>query len=328
MTDRPGELLARLGGGDRAVLAQVPQARTGFAAMGAVLLTTAGVATVSMFYALHDAIQDDVGWSVVLGLAWAVVILNVDRFLVITMGAARGTARQLVTVLLRLALSALTALVIATPLVLRIFSAEVDRQLAVMHARQPLTAGNGLLAQVQALSQLRDSNTAVQVTVDVTYLLFFLIQLLPVLTKVLLSLGPVSAYEQVARYQEQQSVDAARAARIVCRRLEEDKADAELRIEGLKTKSRIAVEEDMRQREEAIGRHANEHVADQMAAILDAALQQWSDQVRANLGAPEKSGQPAGPGLSAFPPVWPSTPPPQAEARPGYTTPASGGTEL
>jgi hypothetical protein len=267
-----------------------------------------------MFYALHDAIQADLGWSVVLGLLWGLVILNVDRFLVVTMGAVRGTARLLLVALPRVALSAVTALVIATPLVLRIFSADVDRQLAIMHARQPLAADNGLLAQVQALSQLSSSNTAVGVAVGVTFLFFFLILILPVTMKILLSLGPPSTYERVARYKDDEVIDEARAARIVSRRIEEGKA-----------KVRLAVAEDMGRREEALGRRANEHVAGQMQDILDAALQKWSDQVRAKMVAPEKRGQAVDLGLPTFQPDWPSTPPSQAEPSPGYTMPADGG---
>jgi hypothetical protein len=319
-----GQFLVFLGCGDRAVLAQVPQERPRFVAMGAVLLITAGLAALSMFYALHDGIQVGVAWSLILCLIWGLVILNLDRFLVASMGAARNIRRLVLMALPQLVLSAVTAVVTATPLLLRIFSADVDKQLVIMHARQPLAADSGLLAQVQALSQLSGSDTAVEVAVVVTLLFFFLILMLPVTMKVLLNLGPPSAYEQVARYKDEQVIDAARAARIVTRRIEEENTHARLRIEERKTQARLAIEQDMRQREEDLGRRANEHVAKEMEAILDAALQEWSNQVRATLAAPEKS-QTADPGVPPpFRPNWPSTPSPQPEARPGYNMPAGG----
>ena len=251
------------------------------------------------------------------------MILNLDRFQVISMGAMPGTARLVLLALSRLTLSALLGIVITTPLVLQILWADVGKQLVIMHAKQRLTADNGLLAQVQALSQLTGSDTAIAVTVDVTFLFFFLILMLPVTAKILLNLGPPSAYEQVARYKDEQVIDAARAARIVTRRIEEENTDARLRIEELKAQARFAIEQDMRQKEEDLGMRANEHVARQMEAILDEALQEWSNQVRATLAAPEK-GQTQDPGvLPPFRP-WPSAPSPQPEARPGYNMPTGG----
>ena len=103
--------------------------------MGGVLLTTAGVATVSMFFALHHAVGADIGWSIVLGLAWGVVILNLDRFLVVTMNGARGQRWQMaITVLLRLLLAALVAMVVSMPLVLQIFSGDVNSELPLIAA--------------------------------------------------------------------------------------------------------------------------------------------------------------------------------------------------
>ena len=319
-----GDFLAFLGGGDRALLAEVPQGRPRFAAMGAVLLTTAGLAALSMFYALHDGIQVELVWSLILCLIWGLVILNLERFLVITMGSVRSISRLMLLALPRLALSAVIGVVITTPLVLRIFSADVDKQLVIMHARQPLAADNGLLAQIQALSQLSGSDTAVKVTVGVTFLLFFLILMLPVAMKVLLNLGPLSVYEQVARLKDEQVIDAARVARIVSRHMEEENTGARFRIEEQKTQARLAIEQDMRQREEDLGKRANQHVAKEMETILDAALQEWSNQVRATQAAPEKS-QTADPGVP--PPVrpnWPLAPSPQPEARPGYNMPTGG----
>ena len=56
-----------------------------------------------------------------------------------------------------------------------------------------------------------------------------------------------------------------------------------------KSEMRVKVEEDMRGHEEALGMRANEHVASKMQEILEIALQEWNDQVRAKLS----DGQPA-----------------------------------
>jgi hypothetical protein len=135
-------LLSRLGGADGQLLAaEETGSRTGertkFAAMGGVLLTTAGVATVSMFFALHHAVGVSVGGSVFLAIAWGVVIINLDRLLIVTMGSTRGHPVQLaVTMMSRLMLAALIALVVATPLVLQIFASDIGAELPILQEQK------------------------------------------------------------------------------------------------------------------------------------------------------------------------------------------------
>lgn len=135
-------LLARLGGADARMLADEEIAsqtgeRTRFVAMGGVLLTTAGVAALSMFFALHHAVGLSTGWSIPFALAWGVVIINIDRFLIITMTGSRGHPWRLaVTVLVRLVLATLIAIVVATPIVLQVFSSDIEAELPVIQQRQ------------------------------------------------------------------------------------------------------------------------------------------------------------------------------------------------
>ena len=157
-------LLARLGGADRQLLAaEEAGSNTGehtkFAAMGGVLLTTAGVAAVSMFFALYHAVGTGVGWAIPLGLVWGVVIVNVDRLLIITMSGTRGHPVQMAaTIVSRLVLAALIAAVVATPLVLQIFSRDIGAELPILQAQKSAqynkSLGNGAdakqLAQINA----------------------------------------------------------------------------------------------------------------------------------------------------------------------------------
>src|ERR1700722_2209715 len=71
-----GDYLAWLGGGDREILEEVPQERAGFVQMAGVLLTTAGIASISMFFALHNGVGEPVAASVALCLFWGFVIIN------------------------------------------------------------------------------------------------------------------------------------------------------------------------------------------------------------------------------------------------------------
>jgi Domain of unknown function (DUF4407) len=148
MVRRAGDFMAWLGGGDKALLEQVPQERARFVQMAGVLLTTAGIAVVSMAFALRDGVKAPLAAAVVLALLWGVVIFNLDRFLVLSMGDTRDRVRLVLITLPRLALAVVLALVISTPLVLRIFASDINQQLFVMQQRASrqqaaLIAGSG-----------------------------------------------------------------------------------------------------------------------------------------------------------------------------------------
>jgi hypothetical protein len=452
MIRRASDFMAWLGGGDQALLEVVPQERTRFVQMAGVLLTTSGIAVVSMIFALHDGVKAPLAAAVVLGLLWGVVILNLDRFLVLSMGATRNRTRLALITLPRLALAVVLALVISTPLVLRIFASDISQQLFIMQqkesrqeaaleagsgqqqqanrikaqistdqgilnghlpqsitspqlqsaqtqvnqlqaqaqrdyqaevtareawqceldgqncvgssgkvgngpraqakyleyqqavstynsvesrltaaqaaektaqgsfssdlssrvqqlkasARQALpglqsqyqklqaelqgvaahgtkvnSANTGILAQLQALSAASQQSPSLQAARLAVLALFFLIEILPVTVKFLLNMGPLSAYEVVAKLKEDELIDTATARRIESRRLEE-----------ARSQTRVSVETDMRRKEEDLGLRANQHVAGEMSRILDAALQEWSAQVRAKLpgGSPASNG--------------------------------------
>jgi hypothetical protein len=441
---RIGDWLAWLGGGDRDLLAQVPRARARFVQMGLVLLTTATLAVLSMSFALHDGMHTEWYVAIPLGVLWGFVILNLDRFLVLSMGTTRDVGRLALMAAPRLVMAALLAVVISTPLVLRVFSSTIDDQIrtyqrhesqqqsreqastadqtqadrlqaqiralqrvedghlpdtitnpAVDAARQradslqrqatrartamdtarevwqcelygsachngsrrrgpgPIAAAKksefdearsaylavnrqltaakaiqataegklaktthdrlviaqaaaarelpglrdqlarltrrinaeaaadgeanrkdtGILAQLRALSQASHDNPSLQTAHLVVALLFFMIELLPVLVKVLTNLGPPSAYDVLAGLADEQLKDSARIRRVEARQIEEGKSE-----------TRIDAERDMRERELDLSKQANARVAGEMTTIMDAALQDWSAQVRSQLG--------------------------------------------
>jgi hypothetical protein len=158
--------MAWLGGGDRDVLAQVPQERTRFVQMAGVLLTTAGLAFVSMTFALHDGLKAPLAAAVILGLLWGAVILNIDRFLVLSMGSTRDRKRLVLITLPRLVLAVVLALVISTPLVLRIFQSDINQQLFIMQQQESrqeasLEAVSGEQQQANQVSAQIDSDQGI-----------------------------------------------------------------------------------------------------------------------------------------------------------------------
>lgn len=130
---KPGSgslFLARLTGAREDVLQQLPAAVTKQAAMGAVLLTTAGFASVSAAYALYITGVISSPWLCVpVGLLWGLAILNLDRMLVIGLSQEKGFWRNVLLASPRFLLAVILGVVISTPLMLKVFESEIDAQL-------------------------------------------------------------------------------------------------------------------------------------------------------------------------------------------------------
>jgi len=460
MIRKTSEVLSWLGGANIAILNRAPTTRGKFVQMGLVLLTTASIAAVSMSFFMNQEVKEPEVTAVIVGIFWGLIIFNLDRFLVVSMGATRDKRRLLLMAAPRLCLAIVISLVVSTPITLRIFQSDINYQLRTSQAnesayvsgleaksglaqqakqlaaqiaqdqstldgslpqtitnpqlqtaqqqvqqlqpqvtaakQQEIAAyeawqcelygdgpgcadasdrpGNGPIAQAkqqtyeQDLSTYNSLNAQLQTAehnkstaeesltqaqgaalaryqaaartalpglqkqydtiegqiatahaADQTAInqhtgtlaqlsalwaasagnmmlmlahltvmaLFFLIELLPVLVKILLNLGPPDVYEKVLKAEEEKIADQVRMERLIERRA----ADADSRAQ-------INVAEDKSSREQALGITTNEYVAKKMASILEAALTQWSAQVMAVLNnAPVSTGgrsQPAG----------------------------------
>lgn len=134
--------LSWLGGADPALLNDerlkgLGGERGRFVAMAGVLLTTGIVAAVSMFFALSHGVGISRGWSVVFAVLWGIAIINIDRFLVVSLSGTRGRFLQMIGMTLpRLFLAALLAIVISEPLVLQIFKSDISAELPILQQQQ------------------------------------------------------------------------------------------------------------------------------------------------------------------------------------------------
>lgn len=473
-----GTLLAQLGGGDPLILSHVPTARGRFIQMGLVLLSTASLAVVSMSFALVDGLRARWWLAIPLGIGWGFVILNIDRLLIQSIRPGGGFWRTLWILLPRLLVAGLLGLVIATPLVLRVFDSEIEaemrrtnaaatNEIAETRASSPeakrlaevneriatnegILAGNlpgltspnvqaaterltraeadlerkrkianeaydamiceldgrrcrgasgkhgpgpryqalkrmyevaaadlanaeqavasartaldqvereaaaantaqlaeaqerarnelpgliqerdalqaritaigrddsdiqasntGLLARLEALRSLGDESSAAWLAHMAVAALFFMIELLPVMAKLLTSTGPPSLYDRISELQDKSTLDDA-----IQRRNHERR-----RIEG-DSRKRWEIEDDMRKREITLGMKANAHVASEMEKILDVALQQWSaNLVKALHSAPTLPGSG---GIAGLPPANGHPPQPGPAHQPGHAQP-------
>ena len=131
---RLGDGLAVLGGARPDVLEAAPGARPRFVALGGVLLSTGGLAVVSMAFAVAMALG--VWWPLALlvGLGWGAVVVNLDRMLLVGMAHDASLKRNLVLAVPRVGLALILGAVIATPLTLQVFSSEIDTEVKAMQA--------------------------------------------------------------------------------------------------------------------------------------------------------------------------------------------------
>lgn len=131
---RPPDLptLARrlriLTGVDEKLLDEIPSDRPRYTAMGGVVLGTATIATFSMLVGLSEALG---GFNVLLfvpALIWGVFILNLDRWLIASSTTTAWTKRASLLVP-RLLVAACFGVVIAEPLVLRVFQPAIEQHI-------------------------------------------------------------------------------------------------------------------------------------------------------------------------------------------------------
>lgn len=138
---RLGRAFAVIGGMRSDLVDEYPTERRDFIQMAFILFTTALEAFFAAAFAIEMAFSTpaDKGpslplWGLfVAGLVWALVIFNIDRFMVMGMEGLHG--RQiLLPAAFRVVLAGLIGFVMATPLVLQVFSSEIDEQIIVMNA--------------------------------------------------------------------------------------------------------------------------------------------------------------------------------------------------
>ncbi len=124
------KIVLALSGGHEEVLALIPSERARFESLGWAILITSGVAAVSMWFALASAVGINGILAFPVALAWSLVIMGIDRWLIISMPIK--SRRKFAMAVPRLALALLLGTLISTPLVLRIFQSEINAQIAKM----------------------------------------------------------------------------------------------------------------------------------------------------------------------------------------------------
>jgi hypothetical protein len=113
-------------GAHQKLLKQFPSEHSKYSGLGAVLLATFVLATISAGYAVYTVFGNWL-WTIAFAIIWGLIIFNFDRFLVSTMrkyGVSRR--KQIMMALPRIALALLIGVVIARPLEMKIFEKEIN----------------------------------------------------------------------------------------------------------------------------------------------------------------------------------------------------------
>ncbi len=87
-----GKLLIAISGARREILDVCPTERIKFQSLGWAILITSGIATISMWFALDNALGLNPAVALPLALLWGLVIMGIDRWL-ITSIPPRGSRR-------------------------------------------------------------------------------------------------------------------------------------------------------------------------------------------------------------------------------------------
>lgn len=127
-------ILIRLSGARPDVLERVPSERHKFEGIGAAVLITGSIGAVAFAFALTTALGVTFLGAVPIGLAWGLVIVSLDRWLVLTI--APVSPRRISLIALRVLLAALIAFILSTPLVLRVFEPEISAQAVVIEQQR------------------------------------------------------------------------------------------------------------------------------------------------------------------------------------------------
>ncbi|WP_329087644.1 DUF4407 domain-containing protein [Streptosporangium sp. NBC_01469] len=118
-----GRRLRVLSGVDEEILDQVPLERTRYVGLGGVVLGTAVVAGISMWFALSQVLGGSHIGLVIPTVIWTLIVLNLDRWLVSTVTGI--WQRRLLMLVPRLLVAVVLGFVIAEPLVLKVFETAV-----------------------------------------------------------------------------------------------------------------------------------------------------------------------------------------------------------
>lgn len=160
--NRATAMLLRMSAADDTVLERCPTERRKFALTGGLVLTAATFAALSSTVTLHDFLHVPLAIAVLIALFWGAAIMNIDRWLLVSIRRQRSPWLTLAMALPRLFLAVVVGLFVAQPLVLRAFQTEIDQQAHHDKGEELKAANIQLEARYKPLGRLLSQKTALQ----------------------------------------------------------------------------------------------------------------------------------------------------------------------
>lgn len=160
------EIMLWLSGVDRDVLSHCERERNKFVAMGGTVLTTAALATLAAIFTIHEFLHAPLFFAIVLGLGWGFAIMNLDRWLMISIRRQETTAKTVAMAAPRVILAILIGAVIAHPLVLRVFNKEIEAQASRDRADAIASAKQDLRQQFASIPRLKKEAESFRSEID------------------------------------------------------------------------------------------------------------------------------------------------------------------
>ncbi len=111
------------------ILTVCPTDRAAYLGLGGTVVATSVMAFISMVFALNTAFHASLSTAVIGGTVWAVIIYNLDRWLVSSQKRLGSAWRQILQTLPRLALAVVIGFVISEPLVIELFRPEIEQKI-------------------------------------------------------------------------------------------------------------------------------------------------------------------------------------------------------
>lgn len=148
------EFLFWMGGGDEEVVAECPSERTRISALGGTVLVTSLLALIAGTAATRDWLHVPLVLALPAGVFWALAIMNLDRWLLLTIRRQATPARTVLLALPRICLALILGLVISTPTLLTVFHGEVTTKATEERQADQAEAKRALQAQFAQIEKL------------------------------------------------------------------------------------------------------------------------------------------------------------------------------
>lgn len=131
------EFLCRIAGSDLRILAQCPHEISRHARIGAIIISTALLAFVSMFFAIQT-VSKSTFTGLVAGLIWGIVIFVLDSYIVASYKKNDDKWKEFKVAIPRLLLALVLGCSISIPLELKVFENEISEKIKIIEIEEEI----------------------------------------------------------------------------------------------------------------------------------------------------------------------------------------------